>query len=50
MNTTFFIDEHTDVSEEHEVRNQKSIMMNALYNPHNPRPEGEWIGGEIVRQ
>ena len=50
MNVLFFIDEQTDVSGEHEVRKQVAIMTDAIHHPHKPRPEGEWIGGEIVRQ
>jgi len=50
MNTTFFIDEQTDISDELGVRKQKNIMMDALRNPHKLRPDGEWIGGEVVRQ
>lgn len=50
MNLVWVIDEYSDVSEVREVRNQKNIIMDALRNPHKPRPEGEWIGGEIMRQ
>jgi hypothetical protein len=50
MNSTWVIDEYSDVSEGREVRNQKNIVMDALRNPHKPRPEGEWICGEIIRQ
>jgi len=24
--------------------------MDAIRNPHTPRPNGEWIGGEAARQ
>jgi len=27
-----------------------NIIMDALRNPHTPRPKGEWIGGEVTRQ
>jgi hypothetical protein len=50
MNATFLLDEHTDVSEERVFREQNNIVMDVLHNPHQPRPEGEWIGGEIMRQ
>ncbi|OJA12637.1 hypothetical protein AZE42_04481 [Rhizopogon vesiculosus] len=36
--------------DEREVRNQKDVMMDALRTPHKLRPEGEWIGREIMRQ
>ncbi|OJA12782.1 hypothetical protein AZE42_08340 [Rhizopogon vesiculosus] len=50
INAVFVIDEYSDVSGEHEVRKQKDIVMDALRNPHKPRPDGEWIGGEVHRQ
>ncbi|KAG2151275.1 terpenoid synthase [Suillus bovinus] len=50
MNLGFFIDEVSDVSKEDKVRQQKDIIMDALHYPHKPRPEGEWIGGEVTRQ
>ncbi|KAG1738244.1 terpenoid synthase [Suillus lakei] len=50
MRIAFFIDEYSDVVGPNDVRKQKSITMDALHNPDKPRPEGEWIGGEIVRQ
>lgn len=50
MNLVFVIDEYSDVSEPSEVQEQKDIIMDALRNPHKPRPKGEWIGGEAARQ
>jgi hypothetical protein len=50
MNLLFVIDEYSDIAEANEVRQQKDIIMDALRSPHKPRPEGEWIGGEIARQ
>ncbi|THH19394.1 hypothetical protein EW146_g1751 [Bondarzewia mesenterica] len=50
MNLFFVIDEYSDVAGEAEVREQKNIIMDALCNPHKPRPRGEWIGGEVARQ
>jgi hypothetical protein len=43
-------DEHSDFAHEDEVRVMANISMDALRNPHAPRPKGEWIGGEITRQ
>jgi hypothetical protein len=50
MNAVYVADELMEVSEKHEVRKQGDIIMDALRNPHKPRPEGEWIGGEVIRQ
>jgi hypothetical protein len=51
MNIEGFVDIETDMaSDDHEVRKQMNIMKDAIRNPHKPRPQGEWIGGEVVRQ
>jgi len=50
MNLEYMIDEFSEASEEGEVREQKDIIMDALRNPRKPRPEGEWIVGEVARQ
>lgn len=50
MNLFFIIDEHSDVEGEHFVRQMTNIIMDALRNPHKPRPTGEWVGGEATRQ
>ncbi|KAF4628238.1 hypothetical protein G7Y89_g9908 [Cudoniella acicularis] len=50
MNLFFIFDEHSDKSEAAEVWNQVDIIMDALRNPSHPRPEGEWVGGEVARQ
>ena len=50
MNLTWMIDEYTDASEGGEVRKQKDTIMDAMHNPHEPRPEGEWVVGEVARQ
>ncbi|KAF8547657.1 terpenoid synthase [Imleria badia] len=50
MSLVFVIDEYSDASEPSEVRKQKDVIMDALHNPHKPRPKGEWIGGEVARQ
>ncbi|KAG1856653.1 terpenoid synthase [Suillus subalutaceus] len=50
MRIFFVIDEYSDVSKPSDVREQKNVAMDALHNPHKPRPKGEWVGGEIVRQ
>lgn len=50
MHVFFMFDEYSDRSTPSEVRKQKEVIMDALWNPHTPRPKEEWIGGEIVRQ
>ncbi|KAH9006423.1 terpenoid synthase [Lactarius hatsudake] len=50
MNTFFVFDEYSDVAHEDEVQVMADIGMDALRNPHKPRPEGEWVGGEVTRQ
>jgi len=50
MNMFFVYDEYSDVSHEDDVQVMADIIMDALRNPHKPRPEGEWVGGEVTRQ
>ncbi|KAI3614315.1 hypothetical protein WG66_000253, partial [Moniliophthora roreri] len=49
MNFFFVVDEYTDVASVEEARRLANIVMDALKNPHIPRPAGEWVGGEIAR-
>ncbi|KAJ7049042.1 terpenoid synthase [Mycena amicta] len=49
MNLFFVIDEHTDVAETAVARHQADLVMDAIRNPHRPRPDGEWIGAEVAR-
>ncbi|KAF5365843.1 hypothetical protein D9757_012802 [Collybiopsis confluens] len=46
----FVIDEYTDLVDEIEARKLVDCVMDALRNPDKPRPEGEWVGGEVARQ
>ncbi|KAI1339684.1 terpenoid synthase [Xylariaceae sp. FL0016] len=46
----FFIFDDSDKSEPADVWNQVGIIMDALRHPTKPRPEGEWVGGEVARQ
>ncbi|KAJ7650985.1 terpenoid synthase [Roridomyces roridus] len=50
MNFVFLVDDHTDLSNTETARKQRNILMDALRNPHTPRPPNEWVGGEVARQ
>ncbi|EJD05130.1 terpenoid synthase [Fomitiporia mediterranea MF3/22] len=50
MNLFFVIDEYTDVEPAPVVREMVDTVIDALNNPHKPRPEGEVILGEVARQ
>lgn len=50
MNFFFIFDEHSDKSSPNEVKDQVAIIMDALRNSEKPRPQGEWVGGEVARQ
>jgi hypothetical protein len=44
------MDEYSDVSKPSSVREHKNAIVDALNNPHKPRPEGEWVCREMMRQ
>ncbi|KAI0292682.1 terpenoid synthase [Multifurca ochricompacta] len=50
MAVFLLFDEYSDVADADEVQEMVNIIMDALRNPHTPRPRGEWIGGEVTRQ
>lgn len=50
MNLFFVIDEYTDVEDANVCRDMVDIVIDALRRPHDPRPEGEVVLGEIARQ
>lgn len=50
MNVFFLIDEYTDVEPAPRVREIVDICADALHNPSKPRPDGEVILGEVIRQ
>lgn len=50
MNLFFVIDEHSDVTDKKGARRQADVIMDALKNPCVPRPQEEWVGGEVARQ
>ncbi|KAI0056034.1 terpenoid synthase [Artomyces pyxidatus] len=47
---SFLFDEFTDRVNSDQAREYGDIVMDALRNPHKPRPKGECILGEIFRQ
>ncbi|KAL7282764.1 terpenoid synthase [Trametes coccinea BRFM310] len=50
MNVFFIIDEYTDVEPAPVVREMIDAVIDAVHNPYKPRPAGETILGEVVRQ
>ncbi|KAM7192315.1 terpene cyclase [Naviculisporaceae sp. PSN 640] len=50
MNLFFVIDDESDRADEYEARYQADCVMDALRNPYNPRPVGEWAGGRITQE
>ena len=50
MNLLLLFDEYSDVEDEKTIQEFASIMMDALRNPHKPRPAGESLLGEVSRQ
>ncbi|KAK7053212.1 hypothetical protein VNI00_003831 [Paramarasmius palmivorus] len=49
LNFLFMVDEHLEVASTVEARHIADTVLDALRNPGVPRPDGEWIGGEITR-
>ncbi|KAI0371440.1 terpenoid synthase [Pilatotrama ljubarskyi] len=50
MNLFFAIDEYTDVEAAPAAREMADIVIDAVHHPQKPRPSGEIVLGEIVRQ
>lgn len=50
MNLFFVVDEYTDVESAPVVREMVDIVIDALNNPHKPRPEGELVLGQVAKQ
>ncbi|KAL7791176.1 isoprenoid synthase domain-containing protein [Trichoderma afarasin] len=50
MHLFFMFDEYSDKASPEEVLYQAQVMIDTLKSPETPRPKGEWIGGEIIRQ
>ncbi|KAH7303422.1 isoprenoid synthase domain-containing protein [Stachybotrys elegans] len=49
MHLFFMFDEYSDKASPEEVADQAQALLAPLENPDNPRPDGEWVGGEISR-
>jgi hypothetical protein len=43
-------DDCADITHKDDVQAMADITMEALHNPHTPRPKDEWVGGEFIRQ
>ena len=50
MNVYFIVDEYTDVEAPPRVSEMVEVMIDALRNPDKPRPKGEVILGEVIKQ
>ena len=51
INTLLFaIDDTLDYESDEVVKQNVKIILNAMKYPHIPRPAGEWIVGEMIRQ
>lgn len=50
MHLFFVFDEHSDRSTKEETRQQADAIMDALRNPHKPRPPHEFIGGRVAQE
>jgi len=50
MQLFFVIDEYSDKSSPAQVRQQCRVLSDAISNPEKPRPQREWIAGEMARQ
>ena len=50
MNLFFIIDEYSDIEPPAVVREMVDVMIDALNNPYKPRPEGENIFGQIMKE
>ncbi|KAM7218649.1 Isoprenoid synthase domain containing protein [Rhypophila decipiens] len=50
MHLFFVFDEYSDRSTQEESRQQAISIMDALRDPHKPRPEGEFVGGRVAQE
>jgi hypothetical protein len=50
MNLFYVFDEYTDVADAKGANHIRNIIMDALRDPQQPRPEGELLIGEMTRE
>ena len=50
MNLFYVFDEYTDIADGEGAGHIRDIVMDALYHPEKPRPEGEHLLGEMTRE
>ena len=50
MNLFFVVDEYTDVESAPMVREMVDVVIDALKNPHKPRPQGEILLGQVAKE
>ncbi|KAG6917178.1 hypothetical protein DXG01_003614 [Tephrocybe rancida] len=50
MNLFFVVDEYTDVEPAPVVRGMVDVVIDALNNPHKPRPAGEILLGKVAQE
>jgi len=50
MNLFYVFDEYTDIADGKGAEEIRNIVVDAMCNPHKPRPEGELLLGEMTRE
>ena len=50
MNLFYVFDEYTDIADGEGASKIRDTVMDAMRNPHKPRPEGELLVGAMARE
>ena len=50
MNLFYVFDEYTDIADTKGAEEIRNVVVDAMRNPHKPRPEGELLIGEMTRE
>lgn len=50
MNLFYCFDEYTDIADAKGAEEIRNIVVDAMRNPHKPRPAGELLIGEMTRE
>ena len=50
MNLFYVFDEYTDIADTKGAEKIRNVVVDAMRNPHKPRPEGELLIGEMTRE